>query len=205
VRRGDRSSNAVNMTEFCRDPLNKDSDFGCSSVPFSLVTLQHVVDSAAKLVDPSVRTIIVTTDDEAWLDKQREELRATRPEWKVLNLRAPHHHHAAAVASATGSNAGGSNAGGSDGSGGGSAGEAEKPESELDAYEYMRSGAGTESGVLLHGSIELSRQCEAFVGHFGCGGTMLVYKSLCARHNHHEYVCPPSFDVRTIDELRVLK
>ena len=70
-------------------------------------------------------------------------------------------------------------------------------------YDYMRFKAGTASGVLLHGSIEASRQCEAFVGHFGCGGTMLVYKSLCAQHNHREYVCPPSLDVRTIRELRL--
>jgi hypothetical protein len=129
-----------------------------------------VIDSAAKVADPSVRTLIVTTDDEEWLDGQREEVRKTRPEWRVLNLKAPH-----IASAATGA----------------------------DQYDFMRHSAGTASGVLLHGSIELSRQCEAFVGHFGCGGTMLVYKSMCAQHNHREYVCPPSFDVRIIPELQI--
>jgi len=168
IRRGDRAMQGTNITEFCMKPENKDSDMGCANVPFASVTLQHVVDSAATLVEPSVRTLIVTTDDEEWLDQQRQELKATRPEWRVYNLKAPTH---SATASAKGSG---------------------------ESYDYMRYGAGTASGVLLHGSIELSRQCEAFVKHFGCGGTMLVYKSLCAKHNHREYVCPPSFDVRTI-------
>jgi hypothetical protein len=167
VRRGDRVLMGANITEFCMRPENKNSDKGCSVVPFQSVTLEHVVDSAEKLVEPTVRTVIVTTDDEEWLNEQREALRTTRPSWTVLNLKAPH----------------------SKGKEGG------------DDYKYMRYGAGTASGILLHGSIELSRQCEAFVGHFGCGSTVLVYRSLCAQHNHREYVCPPSFDVRTIPEL----
>lgn len=172
IRRGDRAMPGTNITEFCLKPENKDSDMGCATVPFASVTLEHVVASAAKLVEPSVRTLIVTTDDEEWLDQQRQDLRASHPEWRVLNLKAPTHSTGAAPAKGSG-----------------------------ESYDYMRFGAGTASGVLLHGSIELSRQCEAFVGHFGCGGTMLVYKSMCARHNHREYVCPPSFDVRTIPEL----
>lgn len=166
VRRGDRAMKGVNITEFCMRPENKDSDMGCANVPFASVTLAHVVDSAAKLVEPSVRTLIVTTDDEEWLDQQRGELRKTRPEWNIYNLKAPHRV-------------------------------------EGDNYMYMRYGAGTASGILLHGSIELSRQCEAFVGHFGCGGTMIVYKSLCAQHNHKEHICPPAFDLRTIKELHM--
>lgn len=169
VRRGDRALKGVNITEYCLRPENRDSDMGCATVPFQSVTLEHVVDSAAKLVEPSVRTLIVTTDDEEWLDSQRAALASTRPEWKVFNLKAPR----------------------------------PRGKGEVDDYSFMRYGAGTASGVLLHGSIELSRQCEAFVGHFGCGGTMLVYKSLCAQHNHREYVCPPSFDVRTIPELQI--
>lgn len=171
VRRGDRAMPGVNITEFCLKPENRDSDMGCANVPFASVSLTHIVDSAAKLVDPTVRSIIVTTDDEEWLDQQRKVLRSTRPDWQVFNLRAPTH---SSVGAAKGSD---------------------------DSYAYMRYGAGTASGVLLHGSIELSRQCEAFVGHFGCGGTMLVYKSMCTQHNHREYVCPPAFDVRTIKEL----
>ena len=173
IRRGDRALPGVNITEFCMRPENRNSDMGCAEVPFASVTLQHVVDSAAHLVEPVVRTLIVTTDDEEWLDAQRIELRKTRPDWTVLNLKAPRHHHQ----------------------------QKQGPADE--DYDYMRFKAGTASGVLLHGSIEASRQCEAFVGHFGCGGTMLVYKSLCAQHNHREYVCPPSLDVRTIRELRL--
>ena len=183
IRRGDRVLADKNITAFCLDPVNRNSDMGCSTVPFVSITLTHVIDKAAVLVDSAVRTLVVTTDDEKWLDEQREELKRTRPEWRVLNLKSPH--------------------------------TVSRPHSDVpaplsslrgdDKYKYMRYGAGTASGVLLHGSIEASRQCEAFVGHFGCGGTMLVYKSLCAQHNHREHVCPPSFDLRTIKELQIFK
>jgi hypothetical protein len=180
IRRGDRVPGG-NITAYCLDKVNRRNDMGCANVPFAAITLQHVVDSAAVLVEDNVRTLIVTTDDEAWLNEQREELKKTRPEWRILNLKGPtraeHASHSevpAPLVALRGS----------------------------EEYKYMRYGAGTASGVLLHGSIELSRQCEAFVGHFGCGGTMLVYKSLCAQHNQREHVCPPAFDLRTIKELQ---
>ena len=183
IRRGDRTAANMNITEFCLNPDNRHSDFGCADVPFASVTLRHVVESAAKLVDASVRSLVVTTDDEAWLDAQRIELRKTHPEWRVYNLQAPTHTHRSHHKD-----------------------QLQVPLKKNDeGYQFMRYGAGTQSGVLLHGSIELSRQCEAFVGHFGCGGTMLVYKALCAQSNHREHVCPPSFDVRSIKELRIYK
>lgn len=184
IRRGDRAAANLNITAFCLDPANKHSDYGCADVPFASVTLRHVVESAAKLVEASVRSLVVTTDDEAWLDQQRTELKKTHPEWKIYSLKTPNHTHLPRN-------------------------KVPNPEVSLTKndpeYMFMRYGAGTQSGVLLHGSIELSRQCEAFVGHFGCGGTMLVYKALCAQSNHREHVCPPAFDVRSISELRVLK
>lgn len=184
IRRGDRAAANINITEFCLDPSNRHSDYGCSDVPFVSVTLRHVVESAAKLVDSTVRSLVVTTDDEAWLEQQRAVLRKTHPEWKIYSLKTPNHTHLPRN-------------------------KVPKPEVALTKndpeYMFMRYGAGTQSGVLLHGSIELSRQCEAFVGHFGCGGTMLVYKALCAQSNHREHVCPPAFDVRSISELKILK
>jgi len=184
IRRGDRAAANLNITQYCLDPNNRHSDFGCSDVPFASVTLRHVVESAVKLVDDSVRSLVVTTDDEAWLDAQRLELHKTHPEWHIYSLKTPNHTHVPLS-------------------------KVPEPEVALSKndpdYMFMRYGAGTQSGVLLHGSVELSRQCEAFVGHFGCGGTMLVYKALCAQSNHREHVCPPSFDVRSIQELRIYK
>jgi hypothetical protein len=209
IRRGDRTLPGMNVTEYCRQSNYANSDFGCATVPFASVTLRHVVESAATLVEPSVRTLFVTTDDEEWLDQQREVLRSTHPEWTVLNLHAPHHRYRPPAATAAAATAEGS-ASSSVSSGGaiaiaaqaaGGKGSSAAASAPPDEYEYMRLGAGTASGVLLHGSIELSRQCEAFVGHFGCGGTLMVYRAMCAHHDSWEYVCPPAFDVRSIPEL----
>jgi hypothetical protein len=169
VRRGDRVLPGMDMKEYCK---RKDAgaDFGCANVPFASVTLHHILQSAGKLVDPAVRTIVVSTDDEEWLQGEKVIAQKMHPEWKIISLGAP---------------------------------KTEGFSSKADNYQYMRHVAGTASGVLLYGSIELSRQCEGFVGHFGCGGTMLFYKAMCSRHNHRDNVCPPSFDVRSIQELNV--
>lgn len=190
IRRGERVPEGSNLVAYCLNTERPIAETGCGSVPFAAITLQHVVDSAALLVEESVRTLVVTTDDEEWLDKQRQELKWTRPEWTVVNLRGaapldtPSEERKESTAPGTSAmhrqlrgESGRSNKG--DGS------------------------AHAASGMLLHASIELSRQCEAFVGHFGCAGTMLMYKSLCAQHDQWEHTCPPAFDLQTIKELQI--
>ncbi len=56
------------MTQFCIDNISDTSfidDFRCFSTPFASVSLQHILDSATKLVPPEVRTLILASDDEA--------------------------------------------------------------------------------------------------------------------------------------------
>jgi hypothetical protein len=168
VRRGDRAPEGVDMRTYCQSK-DAGADFGCQGVPYASVTLHHILESAAKIVDPSVRTIVVSTDDEEWLEEEKIKVKETHADWKIVNVAAP------------------------------KLGSSNKNAN----YDFMRFGAGTSSGVLLYGSIELSRQCEGFVGHFGCGGTMMFYKAMCARHSQWDNVCPPSFDVRSIEELNV--
>ena len=117
IRRGDRANPGLNLREFCLKPENRDSDYGCASVPYGLVTLQHVIDSAETLVEPSVRNLFVTTDDEAWLDAERVKLTKTHPEWHVYSLKTPNHTHIDH--------------------------KKEHAPNEND-YEYMRYGAGTQ-------------------------------------------------------------
>jgi len=168
IRRGDRTAR-VNITDYCMHAERPIPDYGCQSVPYSLVTLHHVIESASKIAHPDVKVLVVSTDDEKWLNEQKIIAKEMHPDWRVVNLVAPKN----------------------------------PPGTKGDSYSFMRYQAHTASGVLLHGSIQLSRQCEGFVGHFGCGGTSLFYKAMCAQHGSHEYVCPPAFDVRTIKELQM--
>ena len=151
--------------------LGRIVDLGCFSTPFASVTLGHVLDSAAKLVPSEVRTLILASDDEAWMVSEIEAMRQARPEWNVYFLEAP------------------------------------KPEnhdkkSSEEKYNYMRSKGGTASGTFWWGSIELARQCEGFVGHFGSSSTTFFHNQLCQQHLDFEDVCPATFDVRTISELK---
>jgi len=67
-----------NMTQFCIDNILYDTsfidDFGCFSTPFASVTLQHILDSSTKLVPPEVRTLILASDDEAWMISEIEAM-----------------------------------------------------------------------------------------------------------------------------------
>jgi len=179
IRRGDRTIQVdgvvvANMTKYCYDnALNVGAieDLGCFSTPYASVTLGHVLDSAAKLVPPEVRTLILASDDEAWMVSEIEAMRKARPEWKVYFLEAPK-------------------------------GEIESTKATEDRYHYMRSKAGTASGTFWWGSIELARQCEGFVGHFGSSATVFFHYELCEHHLDFENTCPSSFDVRSIPELQ---
>jgi hypothetical protein len=63
-----KNNSTNNMTQFCIDNISDTSfidDFRCFSTPFASVSLQHILDSATKLVPPEVRTLILASDDEA--------------------------------------------------------------------------------------------------------------------------------------------
>jgi hypothetical protein len=164
------------IMDYCyqnRKDVGRITDLGCFSTPFAAVTLKHVVDSAATLVPPEVRTLIVATDDEPWLIEQIEEVRKMYPDWKIIFLESPK----VKVAKTS-------------------------TDDKEEAYYYMRARGGTASGTFWWGSIEVGRQCEGFVGHFGSGATMFYHYQLCEQHMHHENVCPATFDVRSIPELQ---
>lgn len=136
-------------------------------VPFAAITLPHILTAATGLVAPSVRTLFVVTDDEEWLVQQQQQLSPPiREEWKIVYLRAPVSHSSPSANS------------GSD------------EERHAAAYHETRDG-GTASGVLLHGSFTASRQCEAFVGHFGSSVSLLIYTAMCFGHNGTMGACPP--------------
>lgn len=63
-------------------------------------------------------------------------------------------------------------------------------------YRYLRSAAGTQSGVFLFASIELARQCSGFIAHLGAGGAMIYQQYLCLGHAGLTGVCPPTYDFR---------
>jgi hypothetical protein len=140
-------------------------DLGCYSVPFVSVELSHIIDGGSAILEPGVTFLVVSTDDEQWLDQQKEKLAVTHPSWTVVHLRAP--------------------------SFSGAAGRASK-----EYLRFLRHQSGTDGGTFLFGSIELSRQCEGFVGHFGSGFTEFIYHQLCMQHRSHEYICPPAYDLR---------
>lgn len=64
-------------------------DLGCYSVPFVSVELSHIIDGGSVILEPGVTFLVVSTDDEQWLDQQKEKLAITHPAWTVVHLRAP--------------------------------------------------------------------------------------------------------------------
>ena len=64
-------------------------DLGCYSVPFASVELSHIIDGGSVILTPGVTFLVVSTDDEQWLDQQKEKLAITHPAWTVVHLRAP--------------------------------------------------------------------------------------------------------------------
>jgi hypothetical protein len=47
-------------------------------------------------------------------------------------------------------------------------------------------------------SINIARQCSAFVGHFGSAATQIIYRSLCYRSNNNFAQCPDIFDIANV-------
>jgi hypothetical protein len=82
-----RRGNAYSAQQRCVAVVVNKHGCGALSTAFpTAVSLADVVDRAVALVDPAVRTLFVTTDDMTWLNEQQEQLKSTRPEWKVVAL-----------------------------------------------------------------------------------------------------------------------
>lgn len=208
LRRGDRVMRVpegINYTAYCYNATNNlpctdapggecDTDAGCgtdpSQPPFIAITLSHVLDKVSLLVGSPSKgnepqpVIYVASDDSDWVEREiarvgRESPPAT-PRWKIVTLRAPklprHSSNNSKEAADTDPFLG--------------------DQEPYPGYFYMRSQAGTESGTYLFASMELATQCEAFIGHMGCGGTMLHYQYMCMQHAGKKGICPPVYDMR---------
>eukprot|EP00597_Dinobryon_sp_UTEXLB2267_P001346 CAMPEP_0170060958 /NCGR_PEP_ID=MMETSP0019_2-20121128/2709_1 /TAXON_ID=98059 /ORGANISM="Dinobryon sp., Strain UTEXLB2267" /LENGTH=473 /DNA_ID=CAMNT_0010266675 /DNA_START=382 /DNA_END=1801 /DNA_ORIENTATION=+ len=182
LRRGDRIMRVpqgVNFTEYCYNTTHGlqcdgghcDPDAGCGEnplqPPFAAITLQHVLDKVPLLVGPGKRNVFVASDDGEWVERQIALVKAADPRWNIYTLSQPKQP-------AKGS--------------GKKDGTIKDNDPYLGndepyaGYFYMRSHAGTASGTYLFASMELATQCEAFIGHMGCGGTMLHYQYMCMQH-----------------------
>ena len=206
LRRGDRIVHVpknTNFTEYCYNtthnlPCNGghcDPDAGCGDdprqPPFAAITLRHVLDKVPMLVGSGIRNVFVASDDSSWVEQQIREVRATDPSWNVFTLSAP---KSKSSNSSSNSNSGGDKDKSKD------KGKTVDPylgdQEPYDGYFYMRSHGGTASGSYLMASMELVTQCEGFIGHMGCGGTMLHYQYMCIQHAGTRGVCPPIYDLR---------
>eukprot|EP00597_Dinobryon_sp_UTEXLB2267_P001425 CAMPEP_0170066564 /NCGR_PEP_ID=MMETSP0019_2-20121128/6216_1 /TAXON_ID=98059 /ORGANISM="Dinobryon sp., Strain UTEXLB2267" /LENGTH=570 /DNA_ID=CAMNT_0010273689 /DNA_START=425 /DNA_END=2137 /DNA_ORIENTATION=+ len=199
VRRGDRvmyvekTHKAINMTEFCFNAslprvtgapqpqcinekgelsncpgLNGLSDFGCGpgDVPFESITLLKVIEKAELMVPPHVRSLVLASDDVEWLDEQIQIAKTVAPHWKIFVLPDPTKT---------------------------SESSARRLYGTAKSYQYVRSEAGTDSGVYFHASIELAQQCQALVAHFGSGIPLMMYRAMCFYHAGIYGVCPPVY------------
>ena len=169
------------MTQFCIDNYgNRDvpnfGDLGCLNVPFGSITLRHIIEQAERLVDDSVRHLVISTDDEPWLRQQIRQLAVSHPQWRVVYVAAPRRPE-----------------------------DIKKRfpgEPWRDEYLYTRYMGGTESGVLLYSSWQLTQQCEAFVGYTLSMMSNLMYHLMCIAHNGTEGVCPPAYDMKLYKPLQ---
>lgn len=198
IRRGDRIAYKKNITNLCfnishdRDYPKEEAygcldetnqrlmdckiyrtsyeDLGCNSkTPFGLITLQDVVNKVPLLVHPVIHNLLVFTDDPMWLQDEIIELKKIEPKWNIYTLQEPKYNHST------------------------------NTEVNITNYQsiisFIRRDAGTRSGVFLHTSIELVRQCSAFIGHFHSGISKHVfYPSMCIEHAGMKGICPPMYD-----------
>lgn len=139
-------------------------DAGCGSgVPFSAVELHHVVSKVPLLVGPSIKNLLVFTDDMGWLQEELKNFREKNmyTDWNFYYLDVP------------------------------------DPSLTSDALHkgFVRYGKATESGVYLHASLTLAKQCRAFIGHFGSATSVLFYTNMCHLHRHVEGHCPPAYNL----------
>ena len=58
------------------------------------------------------------------------------------------------------------------------------------------------SHMFMGASIELVRQCEAFVGHFGSETTHMYFNAMCLTHAGTTGLCPPVADLNYINSKK---
>jgi len=196
LRRGDRLPGfaRVNMTTYCLNESRGgpclqsdgrtlgpcDVHLGCrDGVPFALVELQHVLDKAALLAGPTARTVLLFSDDSAWLQQQVAALEPSHPDWTLLLLPP--------LSPPPGPPQG------------------ERLVAEpYEGHNFLRFQAGTQSGVHFLASLQLASRCGSLVGHFASGATRLFYSAMCLQHAAPglgsdgvvQGVCPPAYDFR---------
>ena len=97
VRRGDRNlpEGFTNASEYCKSAAGRsDSDKGCFDVPFASIGLHHIMKKAQTLAGhlrPGIRTVIVATDDYAFVKSEivRLEKENLMNGWRVLAITPP--------------------------------------------------------------------------------------------------------------------
>lgn len=116
IRRSDRTLKGVNMTDFCYHLLvqrfthvkqnctyeggvvmecaGNENLFGCDQfddVPVGAVTLDSVVQEAELLIGPSIRNMIVFSEELDWLEHQILINAKLHPEWRFFTMDSPGH------------------------------------------------------------------------------------------------------------------
>ena len=146
------------------------------SIPFGSITLQDVIDKAEMMVRPSVRNLLVATDDFAWLEEQIDVVKKSSPDWNIYSLPPP---------SPNDRNNDNDNNTTID----------RKLYGNPKNYHYIRSGGATASGVYFHASLQLVSQCQGLVANFGSGIASMMYYRMCYSHAGTTGVCPPVYDL----------
>lgn len=182
LRRGDRLiPHHLDPIEWCYNASHHllcngkhcSEEFGCGAsggVAFSAINLSHVVDKVPVLVGPSVKNVVVASDDPDWVHSQIALMKEEAPGWNFYTL--PHPQLPEDMKQVD-----------------------EKTKQRME-YQYLRSEGGTESGAFLFASIELATHCSGFVGHMKSGMAAMFYHSMCSSHAGLIGVCPPFYDFR---------
>lgn len=172
VRRGDRMVYGVNMTEWCRDPKNKNKgDKGCGGKMVGSVTMEEIFEQAEKLVDPSIRTLYVASDDQPWVIQEKNRLTKSYPHWQVVYVPAPTPPPEYK--------------------------NMKKGAEHYEGYQYMRKLGGSDSGAYFLASLKAMQQCEALIGHFSSDSANLYFNRMCMKYGQYQGVCPHRFNVAT--------
>lgn len=197
VRRDDRLGVDIhpNMTRYCLDNPTNGQDFGCGQGElFATVTLEKILRVAEKMVDPAVRAMFISTDDDTFIEEQKRMMKSkgehhshhdrsrrlrdkkdsaqttTNSKWQIYHLPSPMPLHVGAADNNSNENS-----------------------EKNDLFAARR---GTAAGVHFFTTTKLMQRCEAFIGHFGSGMSFQFYRSMCHRHNGLKAICPPSYDMR---------
>ncbi len=160
--------------------------------------LKGVIAVLEKNNQTGTRNLFVFTDDEQWLNKEREMARVTHPQWRIYNLESPKPPAPPDP-----------KLNGVDG--------ISYPGAFHTAffltflcsvlliplavigYQYMRARGGSNSGVYFLASLELAQQCESFIAHAASATPGLFFNSMCLQHQvdgqRLQGICPTSYDL----------